>query len=317
MANFNLKVEDLFDADNFGKSTAKEINKFLPDGFGPNLVTSRSKDKTASPLNLTMFNLSEILMKVPAMRSVEDVLSELETVMTGTVGTLYDEIRGLPGGKAITSLIPEDIRNTVDKMNPDDTGKEDKDNKDQGSTETAGDVSSIASADVKGLISVARSTVGITESPAGSNMTKFHKEMGVGACYWCALWIMWCFKKAGISAPQITASCQNTFNNYSKMGRVSSTEPKVGALCFFQYSRNNNLNHIGIVIGFDDTTITTIEGNTSSSNKGDQSNGGGVFEKKHQRGAKELRWYAYPVYPGTAPPAGTTTTTTTAPARVQ
>lgn len=312
MANFKFDLEDMFNSDKLTSSAVGQIHKDLPEG-APNLTTSRHKSGVQNPLNVTMFNLAEILMKAPGMNSPEDILSKLESIVTGTVGTIYDEIKGLPGAKQIAALLPADVRAVVDGLNPDDTGKADKDKVDGADASAGGPIDTSASGDVKGLISIARSTIGTTESPPGTNMTKFHKDMGYGACYWCALWIMWCFKKAGIAQPQITASCQNTFNNYSKLGRVSSTEPKVGSLCFFQYSRNNQLNHIGIVIGFDDQYITTIEANTSSSNKGDQSNGGGVFEKRHSRSAKEVRWFAYPIYPEVAPP----TTTTTNAVRVQ
>jgi len=317
MADFKFNIEDMFDSDRMMKSTVAQINKNIPEGL-TNLTTTRHKDKSRNPLGVTMFTLSEILMKAPAMRSPEDLLNHFESVVSGTLGSMYDEIKGIPGIGQLTNLIPADIRAVVDGLNPDSTGKEDKDNPDAADTgSTTAGTGDTGTGDARAVISIARSLIGVTESPPGSNKTKIHTEMGVGSMLWCALFLRYIFKKAGIEQKQITNACQATADNYKAINRFDPSTPKVGALVFFQYSRNNHLNHIALCIGFDDTHITTIEGNTSSSNKGDQSNGGGVFEKKHARSAQYVRGYAYPIYPEPPAPPAATTTTTTAPSRVQ
>lgn len=89
--------------------------------------------------------------------------------------------------------------------------------------------------------------------------------------YWCAMFVSFCARKAGISEsliPQYHYTPTGA-NWYSKRGRyhkrASGYIPKKGDVVFFFGETDNRINHTGIVISVDTAAgnIYTIEGNTS------------------------------------------------------
>ena len=59
--------------------------------------------------------------------------------------------------------------------------------------------------------------------------------------------------------------------------------PKAGDIIYFKSSRNSNsTNHIGIVTGYSNGTVYTIEGNTSAAGDNVEANGGAVAIKKRK-----------------------------------
>lgn len=135
---------------------------------------------------------------------------------------------------------------------------------------------------------------GYTEHPAGSNKTKFGKQFGMNGVPWCAEFVWASGENAKGSNPiaksanaagiqDLTVSqkggswvLKKTASNSKKKTGLSKV--KFGDIVSFDFGRNNGIRqHTALCIGRDGDYYICIEGNTSSSNKGSQSNGGGVF----------------------------------------
>lgn len=138
----------------------------------------------------------------------------------------------------------------------------------------------------KDPLKIAVGELGTTESPAGSNNVKYNtwyygravRDTETVKYPWCMAFVQWCFDQAGCRLPHTTASCSNLLSWYRKYQpeRVV-TEPKPRDIIIF------NFGHTGIVESVSASTITAIEGNTSSDDAGSQSNGGGVFRRKRSK----------------------------------
>ena len=148
------------------------------------------------------------------------------------------------------------------------------------------------------IIAKAKSQIGVKENPAGSNKVKYNTayygRVVSGSAYpWCCVFIWWLFKECGASkyfyGGGKTASCTTLMNYYKKKCQFSTT-PKVGSLAFFQFDKDPDAEHIGLVIAVNnDGTVTTIEGNTSV---GNDSNGGEVMQRTRKKAL--IIGYAYP-----------------------
>lgn len=130
------------------------------------------------------------------------------------------------------------------------------------------------------IIQTARREIGITEYPTNSNNVKYNTwyygHAVSGSAYpWCMVFVQYVYDKSGYTLPYKTASCSLLLNWYKchKPDRIVKT-PVPGCIAIY------NFGHTGIVVKDNGNgTITAIEGNTSASSSGSQSNGGGVFEK--------------------------------------
>lgn len=136
------------------------------------------------------------------------------------------------------------------------------------------------------ILAIARKEIGTTEHPPGSNMNKYGAWYQMNGVFWCAEFVSWVFAKAGI--PQIRyAHCNDAARNFRSGAwgtwHGPNTRAKPGDVIIFDWDRNGNYDHTGIVVDDDGHWLTTIEGNTSPSNAGSQSNGDGVYLKKRDR----------------------------------
>lgn len=124
------------------------------------------------------------------------------------------------------------------------------------------------------VLSIAKAEIGTKESPANSNKQKYGEYYGWNGVAWCAIFVWYCFSKAGMTLPYKTASCSNLLNWYKK-NRPQSVfnTPQTGDIVIY------NFGHTGIVESVGNGSITVIEGNTSPSTSGSQSNGGMVCRK--------------------------------------
>lgn len=124
------------------------------------------------------------------------------------------------------------------------------------------------------VLETARKELGTKESPANSNKTKYGRWYGMNGQPWCMMFVQWCFAQAGMALPYKTASCSLLLSWYrkSRPGSVVKT-PQPGDIVIYNFS------HTGIVESVGGGTITALEGNTSSSEAGSQSNGGMVCRK--------------------------------------
>lgn len=88
---------------------------------------------------------------------------------------------------------------------------------------------------------------------------------------WCDGFYDWCHVKAfGVDGALYTlcqpeescgAGCSYSYNYYKQYGRVG-TVPKLGAQAFFK--QNGSFVHTGMVVAFDASTVTIVEGNASN-----------------------------------------------------
>ncbi|MFJ4916046.1 CHAP domain-containing protein [Streptomyces sp. NPDC088726] len=147
---------------------------------------------------------------------------------------------------------------------------------------------------------VAKAEVGYQEGRSGGHWNNYQRyspavpglEWSDGMA-WCATFAAWCFQQAGMpkGSHPVTASCLTATNWWKQQGRWSEY-PAIGAQVMFGPGGGS---HTGIVIDYDATTITTIEGNTNVSGSAE---GDGVYRKVRQRRDTYVYGYGYPTYPG-------------------
>ena len=137
------------------------------------------------------------------------------------------------------------------------------------------------------VIEIAKAEIGYTEE-GKSNDTKYGKWYGLNNNPWCAMFVSWCFDKAGLSKkiaaqnPKGFASCAAGLKWFTKKNKIVPVgQAQSGDLVFFQFDKDAQADHVGICASNDGKGFLMVyEGNTSSDSKGSQSNGDGVFLKK-------------------------------------
>ena len=132
------------------------------------------------------------------------------------------------------------------------------------------------------VLAIARGELGNTESPAGSNRTRYGAWMGMDGQPWCMSFVQWCFAQAGRPLPHRTASCGDLLSWYKRYcpERVV-TVPQTGDIIIYNFGHTGIVEGVGV--GKDAGYILAIEGNTSAGEAGSQSNGGGVFRRKRSK----------------------------------
>ena len=135
---------------------------------------------------------------------------------------------------------------------------------------------------LKNLLTIARKELGNTESPAGSNRTKYGKWLGLDGNPWCMMFIMWCFYMAGVKLLKSTGSCGELMRAAQAAGCWVTANFQPGDVVIFDFSgKQKTTQHCGIVEAvLPDYGVQSIEGNTSSGDSGSQDNGGGVYRRK-------------------------------------
>ena len=166
------------------------------------------------------------------------------------------------------------------------------------------------------IINVASSQIGYQEGNNSSQLngsaygsgdyTEYGRWYGVQSL-WCAMFVSWCASTAGISTGIVpkhsyTVSGLQWFMNqgraYSR-AQVAAGQytPQPGDIIYFKYARNNAMtNHVGIVTGYSNGMIHTIEGNTSAA--GYSSNGGVVAPKTYSISNSYIVYICKPNYKG-------------------
>lgn len=141
---------------------------------------------------------------------------------------------------------------------------------------------------MKRVIEIAQGELGYTESPPGSNRTKYWKEYDPSwqGQPWCVSFLWWCFEKAGERMAFFgggkTASCTTLMRWYKEQGLIyMPSEVEVGDIVIFNFHGKSEPEHCGIVVEITPAgVIKTIEGNTSPGEEGSQDNGGCVALKR-------------------------------------
>jgi cell wall-associated NlpC family hydrolase len=137
------------------------------------------------------------------------------------------------------------------------------------------------------IVARARFELGYIEK--NDNKTKYGAWYGINGQPWCAIFVSWCYDKAGLvdkiaaQTKKGFASCDAGLKWFAKKGKIVPVgEAKKGDIVFFQFDTDAQPDHVGIVEKNMKRikALKTIEGNTSPNNKSSQSNGGGVYQKK-------------------------------------
>jgi hypothetical protein len=148
------------------------------------------------------------------------------------------------------------------------------------------------------LLRIAHSQIGYTESPPGSNRTKYGQSLGFQGVSWCGEFVFWCFLQGGIDlrthgVPGRESASTNLFDARLQQAgwkRLSPAQGEPGDIVFYDFGvvapgdPANDDDHVGILYKQHSGAIEAIEGNTSSGSVGSQSNGGGVFRKVRSYG---------------------------------
>ena len=131
------------------------------------------------------------------------------------------------------------------------------------------------------IVNVALSQYGYSEANGNSDLSGmvegYHNYTEYGHWYgvqslWCAMFVSWCAYNAGISNDVIpphayTASGVLWFMDRGQSHSRSSImageyTPQAGDIIYFRSERNDSIvNHVGIVIGYFDGYVYTVEGN--------------------------------------------------------
>lgn len=150
--------------------------------------------------------------------------------------------------------------------------------------------------------------LGMMEDPPGSNLVPITKEFGKIPGYphngygypWCAaatsVWLKAIGLKPNTDYPH-TASTITQYNWAKSKGRWYTT-PKVGDLVLYSSNgTSGGIYHVELVTKVSSSSITTIGGNTSGSDKnGIQGNGDGCYQKTISRGNSRIFGYVRPRY---------------------
>ena len=156
---------------------------------------------------------------------------------------------------------------------------------------------------VNEILELARGQLGVKESPPDSNNVKYNtayygRAVSGDAYPWCCAFQWWLFREAGAEELFMgggkTASCTALFNWYRQRGQsVAKDAIRPGDLVFFVFDggRSGCMNHIGICEAVEPGYVTTIDGNTGTTN---EANGGAVMRRR--RALKYVGGAARPKY---------------------
>lgn len=146
------------------------------------------------------------------------------------------------------------------------------------------------------VVSIAKSQIGYREGFSGGHWNNIEKYAGqvpglewANGQPWCGVFVSWVALNAGAAALYpCTASVAAAETWWRKTGRWSEY-PAVGAQIIYGSGA-----HTGIVVGYDDLNVTTVEGNTNSTGSPE---GDGVYLKTHARRDPWITGYGYPKFP--------------------
>lgn len=135
---------------------------------------------------------------------------------------------------------------------------------------------------------------GLQDQPGGFNRSA-----------WCASFVSWCANHANISSNVVTYHAYTPtgyswFKNNAKAYSRSQVAdgayaPQPGDIVYFKSNWNNNIvNHVGIVVRYEDGILYTVEGNTNSGEE--TSDGGSVCLKSYNISNTFIRYICVPNY---------------------
>ena len=148
------------------------------------------------------------------------------------------------------------------------------------------------------IVAVAERELEISDFNIGGK--KYKQWYGLNG-NWCAMFVSYCANECGYIDEEImqrSAAVKYMAIWYKEreqwQAKESGYEPKPGDIIFFQ----NGMSHVGIVISYDAERkiISTIEGNTGTSNTNPYHEGSAVKEKRYPLTYKKITGYGIPNY---------------------
>jgi len=160
-------------------------------------------------------------------------------------------------------------------------------------------------------VRIALGEVGYVEGP--NNANKYARENGqVDNQAWCGSFTDWVLRRAGLTGEPSSIWTPSGLIAYRRLGRAIDRNGPVapGDIVYFDWGGTTDaskVDHVGIVVATrPDGLVETVEGNTSPSNQGSQSNGGGVYRRVRPRhviaGFGRPAYDAQPSQPSPPPP---------------
>ena len=139
-------------------------------------------------------------------------------------------------------------------------------------------------ATVSELLEIARRQIGVKECPPNSNNVRYNtwyygREVSGAAYPWCMVFVQWVFDQASVKLPTRTASCGALMRAAQSAGQWVTGDYRPGDVVIYDFPGGAKTDHCGIVEAVDDSRVSAIEGNTSSSNDAD----GGAVERRTRR----------------------------------
>ena len=131
-------------------------------------------------------------------------------------------------------------------------------------------------ATAESLLNIARADLGYCEFPANSNHTKYGKWIGLDYQPWCMSAVQYWCDKANVSLPLKTGSCTLFMNAAKKTGKWVTSGYRAGDIILYNFDSRPDADHVGICESAASSTVTCIEGNTSTTS---QDNGGKVMRR--------------------------------------
>lgn len=161
------------------------------------------------------------------------------------------------------------------------------------------------------ILALARTQLGTTEQPPGSNRVKYNDFDGINwqGAAWCMAfqsWLFWMLKALAAIGGMVENYTVAEFKRMLKLGRVV-TSPQVGDLVFYNWGKpdgyredgDRGIHHVEIIEFIRaDGMLGTIGGNTSVSS---DDNGGAVMRRVRSRSG--VAAYARPAYDPEPKPA--------------
>ena len=87
---------------------------------------------------------------------------------------------------------------------------------------------------------------------------------------WCACFVSWCYGQMGFSEPRF-AACQSQgipwFTSHGQWGARGYENIAPGDAIFFDWDLDGSADHVGLVIGRDESRVYTVEGNSGDACK--------------------------------------------------
>jgi hypothetical protein len=126
----------------------------------------------------------------------------------------------------------------------------------------------------------AQQQVGVAESPPQSNRTKYGSWYGMDGQPWCAMFATWCDQLGAAPSRSFVRGSRYAYVPYivddarrGLNGLSVESSPRPGSVVCYDWSRDGEFDHVGIIESGSASHWVAIEGNTSTTN---QSNGGQV-----------------------------------------